>query len=128
MEGDVIRLARTALGVVLMLLVVSGPEAAGAQDVAIVNRDNMKVTLDNEQVRVMEATLKPGVKEHLHSHPSSIVYVIVGGKVRNHTPDGKVSEDTFTAGQTLYRGPLTHWAENVGTTTIKLVVIELKNR
>jgi quercetin dioxygenase-like cupin family protein len=76
----------------------------------------------------MEATLKPGAKEHLHSHPSSIVYVLTGGKVRSHAQDGTVSETTYTAGQTLYREPLTHWAENVGTTTIHLLVVELKNR
>jgi hypothetical protein len=29
-------------------------------------------------------------------------------------------------GDTFYRDPLTHWTENVGTTTLHLVVIELK--
>ena len=106
----------------------TGPQIASAQDVAVVNRDTIKVTLDNDKVRVMEATLKPGVKEQLHSHPSSIVYVLAGGKVRSHTPDGKVTEATYMPGQTLYREALTHWAENVGTTTIHLLVIELKNR
>jgi hypothetical protein len=27
----------------------------------------------------------------------------------------------------MYREPLTHWAENIGNTTIRLEVIELKN-
>lgn len=123
-----IRLARPVLGAAVMILSLTGPHVAGAQDVAAVNPGNMKVTLDNPQVRVMEATLKPGVKEQMHSHPSSIVYVLTGGKVRSHTPEGKVSEATYTAGQTIYREPLTHWAENVGTTTIHLLVVELKNR
>ena len=123
-----IRLARTVVAAVVTVLLSTGPQVASAQDVAAVNPGNMKVTLDNQQVRVMEATLKPGVKEQMHSHPSSIVYVLTGGKVRSHTPDGKVSEATYTAGQTIYREPLTHWAENVGTTTIRLLVVELKNR
>lgn len=128
MEVFVIRLARTVVAAVVTVLLSTGPQVASAQDVAAVNPGNMKVTLDNQQVRVMEATLKPGVKEQMHSHPSSIVYVLTGGKVRSHTPDGKVSEATYTAGQTIYREPLTHWAENVGTTTIHLLVVELKNR
>jgi quercetin dioxygenase-like cupin family protein len=128
MEVHVIRLARVLLGAVVMVSLSTVPRTVRAQDVAAVNPGNMKVTLDNQQVRVMEATLKPGVKERMHSHPSSIVYVLTGGKVRSHTPDGKVSDATYTAGQTLYREPLTHWAENVGTTTIHLLVIELKNR
>lgn len=71
-----------------------------AQDAAAVNPKTIKVTLDNEHVRVFEATLTPGWKENQHSHPTSIVYVIAGGKVRNHLPDGTTSESTYTAGQT----------------------------
>jgi mannose-6-phosphate isomerase-like protein (cupin superfamily) len=99
-----------------------------AQDAAVVNPKTIHVTLDNERVRVFEASLPPGWKENMHSHPTSIVYVIVGGTVRNHLPDGTVSEPTrLSAGQTLYRAPITaHWTENVGKTTIRLVVVELK--
>ena len=97
-----------------------------AQDVAVVNPRTIRVKLDNEHVRVMEATLPPGLKENQHSHPTSIVYVIAGGKVRTHLPNGTTSEATYTAGQTVYRDPVTHWAENIGTTTIRLVVVELK--
>jgi len=99
---------------------------ASAQDAAKVNPKTIKVKLDNDRVRVFDATLHPGDKENLHSHPASIVYVIKGGKVRNHTPDGKTSVATFHDGDTVYREPLTHWAENIGTTTIRLVVVELK--
>jgi quercetin dioxygenase-like cupin family protein len=119
-------LARVLLGTVVTASFLAGSHTVRAQDVAVVNPDTIKVTLDNPQVRVMEATLKPGAKEQMHSHPSSIVYVFTGGKVRSHAPDGKVTDSTYTAGQTLYREPLTHWAENVGTTTIHLLVIELK--
>lgn len=97
-----------------------------AQDAALVNPKTIHVTLDNEHVRVFEAILPPGWKENQHSHPTSIVYVVVGGKVLNHLPDGTSSESTYTAGQTAYRDPATHWAENIGTTTIRLIVVELK--
>ena len=52
--------------------------------------------------------------------------VIEGGKVRNHLADGKVVESELATGQTLYREPTTHWAENIGTTTIRLILVELK--
>ena len=107
-----------------LMLVSAG--SLRAQDVAVVNAKSIKVKLDNEHVRVMEATLKPGVKENVHSHPTSIVYVLAGGRVRNHLPDGTTSEVTYTAGQTAYRDPVTHWAENIGKTTIHLIVVELK--
>lgn len=97
-----------------------------AQDPAVVNSRFLNVTLDNPRVRVMEATLKPGDKEQMHSHPSYVVYVIAGGKVRNHNADGSTSETTFTPGQTVYHDPVTHWSENIGDTTIRTVVFELK--
>jgi quercetin dioxygenase-like cupin family protein len=75
----------------------------------------------------MEATLKPGDKEKTHSHPAYVVYVIEGGKVRNHATDGTTTDVEFHTGDVIYREPLTHWAENIGDTTIRLELVELKN-
>ena len=55
------------------------------------------------------------------------IYVIAGGKVRNHAADGTVTEAEFHTGDVIYREPLTHWAENIGNTTIHLELVELKN-
>jgi quercetin dioxygenase-like cupin family protein len=98
------------------------------QDVAVANPNTIRVKLDNAQVRVLEATIKPGVKEKPHSHPASIVYVLSGGRMRTHLPDGSTSDATLTAGQTVYRDPVTHWAENIGKTTVHLIVVELKQQ
>lgn len=112
---------------IIAFLTLASASSLRAQDAAAVNPKTIHVTLDNEHVRVFEATLKPGWKENMHSHPTSIVYVIVGGTVRNHLPDGSTSApSTLTAGQTLYRDPVTHWSENVGKTTIRLILVELK--
>jgi len=109
----------------LALFVTVG--AARSLDPAVVNPHVVKVTLENEHVRVFEAVLKPGDKEALHSHPTTVVYVIEGGRMRNHPENGTVTEVDLTAGQTLYREPLTHWAENIGSTTMRLVVVEMKD-
>ncbi len=100
---------------------------AGAQDPAVVNPKSVHVTLDNARVRVLEALLAPGEKERMHSHPASVIHVIVGGKVRTHFADGKTRESELVTGATLYREPITHWTENVGTTAIRLVLVELKD-
>lgn len=102
--------------------------AVQAQDPAIVNADSIHVTLDNEKVRVFEATLKPGDKENVHSHPTTVMYILEGGKIRNHIIGGDTFETELKAGQTMYRGPITHWAENIGTTTIRLIVVEMKGQ
>ena len=108
----------------LVLLALSLPLAA--QDVAKVNADSITVKLDNARVRVMEAVLKPGQKEAMHSHPASIVYVLSGGTTRGHSADGKTADSTWKTGDVVYREPLTHWAENTGNTTIHLLIVELK--
>ena len=98
-----------------------------AQDVLVVNSKSIALKLENSRVRVLEATLKPGLKEKMHSHPAYVIYVIAGGKVRSHSADGTVTETNFRTGDVIYREPLTHWAENIGTTTIRLELVELKN-
>jgi quercetin dioxygenase-like cupin family protein len=114
------------IGIFSALTLLLFAATSRAQDAAAVNPKTIHVTLDNERVRVFEAVLPPGAKEQMHSHPASIVYVIEGGRVRNHAVNGNVTEAKFHAGGTSYRPPMTHWAENIGTTTIRLVVVELK--
>jgi len=97
------------------------------QDPAVVNAKTIAKKLENARVRVLEATLKPGDKEQTHSHPAYVIYVIDGGKFRNHAADGTVTDGEFKAGDVVYRDPVTHWAENIGTTTIRLVLVELKS-
>src|SRR3954468_6426452 len=97
---------RIQASVVAGLLALAG--SAIAQDPAVVNAKTIQVKLDNDRVRVLEATLEPGAKEQPHSHPGYVVYVIAGGKVRNHLADGKTSETEFKTGDVVYRDPLTH--------------------
>lgn len=96
-----------------------------AQDVLATNPSTVKLKLENDKVRVLEATLPPGHREQPHSHPANVIYVISGGKFRSHA-GGKVTESVLETGAVLYRDPLTHWAENTGNTTIHLILVELK--
>ena len=97
------------------------------QDPLVVNSTTIALKLENARVRVLEATIKPGDKEKTHSHPAYVIYVIQGGKYRNHATDGTVTDGEFRTGDVIYREPVTHWAENVGDTTIRLELVELKN-
>src|SRR6266436_3568709 len=100
--------------------------SASAQDPAVVNAKTIKVKFENDRVRVLEANLPPGVKEQVHSHPAYVIYVLEGGKYRNYTSDGKTTEGELKSGEVLYRDPLTHAAENIGTTTMHMILVELK--
>ena len=113
--------------VILIVALMATGLVRADQDPLTVNSKTIALKLDNSRVRVLEATLKPGDKENTHSHPAYVIYVIDGGKVRMHGADGTKVEAEFRTGDVIYREPVTHWAENIGTTTIRLVLVELKN-
>ena len=110
----------------LIIFAITVATSAFAQDPAVVNSKTIKVRFENDRVRVMEATLPPGVMEQVHSHPAYVIYVMAGGKVRNYAADGKITEAELKTGDVLYREPLTHAAENIGTTTLHMILVELK--
>ena len=110
----------TALSLVLRAM------PACAQDPAVVNAKTIKVKFENDRVRVMEATLPPGVKEAVHSHPAYVIYVVEGGRYRNYASDGKITEGEFKSGDVVFREPLTHAAENIGDNPLHMILVELK--
>ncbi|HYR22113.1 MAG TPA: hypothetical protein VEP30_04190 [Chthoniobacterales bacterium] len=100
--------------------------ATYAQDPAVVNSKTIQVKFENDRVRVLEATLPPGVKEQVHSHPAYVIYVLEGGRYRNYASDGKVTEGELKTGEVLFREPLTHAAENIGDKPLHMILVELK--
>lgn len=116
----------TRLVLVFMLLMMIGARV-DAQDVVKVSPDTVKVILENDQVRVIESTIPPGTLQAKHSHPATIVYYLTASKVKSEGPDGKLVVTERKAGDVAYREPLSHSAENVGTTPARTLVIELKS-
>ena len=82
--------------------------------------------VNNDQVQVFEYHSKPGDKEAMHSHRANVVYVVQGGKERFTTPDGKTQEREFKTGEVIYRDATTHSVENIGTTEMRAVIVEVK--
>jgi quercetin dioxygenase-like cupin family protein/uncharacterized damage-inducible protein DinB len=111
------------------LLLAAGLLAAApvaAQDPLAVAPANHKVTLDNERTRTYEITIKPGVEIPMHSHPEHVVYVLAGGKLLSTDAAGKATETTYSAGQTVLAPAGAHTIKNIGRTTLRAVVTELK--
>ena len=108
------------------LISVLAAQTVVAQDPLKVAPDMYKLLLENDRVRVMEVVFKPGSKIAKHSHPDHFVYVASAGKLTIHKADDSKSEADLKVGDVMWIGAETHWAENPGTTEVRLIVTELK--
>jgi beta-alanine degradation protein BauB len=124
-KGFLVRMRFIICAVMAVFTFSVSASCVWGQDPVAVNK-TVKPKFENERVRVLEAELPPGVKEQVHSHPAYVIYVVAGGKVRNYAADGKTTETELKTGDVLYREPLTHAAENIGTTTMHFILVELK--
>jgi quercetin dioxygenase-like cupin family protein len=90
--------------------------------------DKTKILLENEYVRVIEYSLQPGEKDSTHTHPPKTSYVLSGGTLRVYPENEKpfdAAEVTGTAAWAGRRGK--HYVENIGKTTVTIVLTEIKS-
>jgi len=119
-------IARRCLSAAALVLSVAG--FARAQDVLVAAPAHYKVLVDNADVRVVENTLAPGEKDAMHTHPSGWYYVTKPGTMKVVFADGKTQTWEAKAGEAGWlnaEGP--HTSENVGTTTMGFVLVEVKS-
>ena len=88
--------------------------------------------LENEHVRVFEVRLEPGRRGPFHVHDTNYFWTVVDpGRGLQRFPDGSFVVRDYALGETKYlvhsrEDPLVHDLENVGTTTLRFVTVELK--
>lgn len=119
-----------------------GPQAKGAVDCAwpasldavAAAPDNHRIVLENEFVRVLDVTVAPGEREHLHAHcRSSVMYLMQEGVYRDYDAEGRVIEEV-TAAPPSSQFPMTLWlapqaphsVHNLDSRPTRLLRVELK--
>jgi beta-alanine degradation protein BauB len=88
--------------------------------------DVTKIIMENNRVRVFDALFKPGVKAAMHSHPDHVLYILNDGKMKITPSNGKPQTMDIKTGQVIWMDATTHEAENLGTTDVHMLVVELK--
>jgi len=96
-----------------------------AQDRATVV-PGMKVLLENECVRMQFHDVAVGEKTPMHSHPKYSVYVFNPYRARITLADGSERISEHKAGDVFWNEASRHIVENIGTTPIHNLVVELK--
>jgi len=119
-------------------LLISAPSIQAhdlpAHDAMTAARQDHKLLLENESVRVLETRVRPGERTAVHSHPwPAAMYVVSFSDFVRYDPDGKVLIDSRTMSSKPQAGaavwspavPL-HYIENVGNSDLLIVAVELK--
>jgi hypothetical protein len=86
----------------------------------------VKVLAENDRVRVQESTYKPGTGQSIRERPLAVVRVLKGGTMLRTFPDGKTETERFKDGQTRIREPATYGNKNIGKTTVRFYIVQLK--
>lgn len=87
-----------------------------------------RVLLENAEVVVIETTYPQGGSVPMHAHRfPHVAYVIEGGTVQTTAPDGSVGALELRPGQTLWRDAQSHSTRNIGSTSVRIVEIEIKH-
>jgi hypothetical protein len=96
------------------------------QDPAKTNPELYKVVFENEKVRVLEYTDKPGDKTTPHAHPDSVMVTLSGFERKLHFDDKEVVVQK-NSGEASWLAAQTHAGENIGTTPTHVIFVELKD-
>src|SRR5262245_50337358 len=124
MRTSIVRL----ITLLLMGLLNCATQADNSIDAIVASPDRFKLLLENDEVRVLEYQLLPGQRDEWHTHPPKVSYVVSGGTLRITLRDGSSFEVTETTGGAAWMNALgEHCAENVGSTPVRIVLVEVKS-
>ncbi len=85
-----------------------------------------KVIFENDKMRVLRVTVRPGDKANMHWHPENINYILSSGRLRFIKPDGTVADVDLEEGQVTSSPEISHAVENIGTNEVQTIQVELK--
>lgn len=96
-----------------------------SRDPVVTNPDLYRVIFENQRVRVLEYTDKPGDRTTVHEHPDSVMYTLSSFRRRLHS--GDLQRDVeMEAGSTNWLPAQQHYGENIGNTATHAIFVELK--
>lgn len=99
---------------------------AAAQDPVKTDGDKYKVLFENDCVRVLDYTDRPGDRTNQHKHPAFVLYSLSAFKRTITLPDGKVLQRQFREGEVMWSDSQTHIGANTGDTPTHVILVEMK--
>ena len=100
-----------------------------AEHILTVAPESAKVIFENDEVRVVEITMRKGQRIPMHSHRRGLSYSLNDGEIRSTNKEGRSSTFKVKKGEISWSdtdGMETHSVDNLGGALIELAV-ELKD-
>ena len=94
-------------------------------DPVATNPEFYRVVFENERVRVLEYTDRPGDRTRPHRHPDSVMYTLSSFRRRLHAGD-QHRDVEMAAGFTGWLPAQEHAGENIGDSDTHVLFVELK--
>ena len=91
----------------------------------IAGETDVTVLLQNDRVRVAEMRVQPGDRGKMVERPDRVQYVIKGGMIREHFPDGQSEEYELKTGTAKWMQKSMSSMENIGESEVAFVTIRL---
>jgi hypothetical protein len=93
---------------------------------AVKGKSTVKTLFENDKVRVIEATFRPGDEANGTEQPFRLIRVLQGGTMQYTYPDGKIDKIVWKTGDVKGLEPTKAAPKNVGKTTYVAMVVYLK--
>jgi beta-alanine degradation protein BauB len=116
---------KIAAALTVSCVLFSGTQVFG-QDSMQYGPQHLKVLAEDQKVRVVKYTPHKGDKTLIHSHPTTVVYVLKGGRVKYTMPDGSVKILQLKTGEASIRPPVTHTDEALDD--VEAILVEIKQQ
>jgi len=110
------------------------PQQLHELDAMTVAPGHHEILLENEHVRVLDASVAPGERTPVHTHQwPGVLYVMSWSDFVRYDADDNVLLDSRTmptapkAGECLWTAPLPpHYVHNLGGEVLRVITVELK--
>ena len=113
---------------VLLVVLLTIPAEAMAQDPTQVDAKHYTVEFENDQVRVLRISYASGEESVMHEHPNSVAVFLTDAKTEMKLPDGTTIEDIRKSGEASWTPSGKHLPKNIADNRSELILVELKSQ
>jgi len=96
------------------------------EDASKIDSAHSMALYDDENVRVVEVNLDPGVKQPIHHGINRAIYSLTNYTINYQSGEDEPVENTFAAGECHWHGADAHSVENIGETAANYLIFSFK--